>query len=197
VPQTEQEYIGILRKRLVSRMPKEITEDIISDYSEHFRIGKEKGRSEEDLCLSLGSPDDAARELIATHFVNKAGETQSYRNFWHAILATLGLGLFNLVFVLVPFILLIALLGVIALTGVLFTALGPAAFVMAILQLVGFPIFAIWFSPLAGVFLSIGITSLGLLLIIGDFYLAHFFYHLGIRYLKWNIAVIKGTGEAL
>ena len=33
---------------------------------------------------------------------------------------------------------------------------------------------------------------LGLLLVIGDYFLARFSYHLGIRYLKWNIGVITG-----
>ena len=42
-------------------------------------------------------------------------------------------------------------------------------------------------------FFSIGITSTGLLIVIGNYYLARFFYHMGIRYLKWNISVITGT----
>jgi len=36
-------------------------------------------------------------------------------------------------------------------------------------------------------------TTFGLLMVIGDYYLARFFYHVGIQYLKWNISVITGT----
>jgi uncharacterized membrane protein len=191
--QTEQEYIRILRSRLEGTLPHDELDDILSDYTEHFRIGKANGRSEEELFRSLGSPDDVAREIRATHFVKKAEDTRSCRNIFHAVLATLGLGLFNLVFVLIPFILLVVLLFVVFILGIVFTVLGPVAFIYSVLQIAGIPAFAIWLSPAAGVFFSIGITSFGLLLVLGDYYLARFFYRIGIRYLKWNIGVISGT----
>lgn len=189
----EQEYLRILRDRLEGTLPRDEMEDLLSDYSEHFRIGMANGRSEDDLYQSLGSPEEVAREIRATHLVQKAEDTKSCKNILHAVLATLGLGLFNLVFVLIPFIFLVVLLLVVFIVGVAFAVLGPAAFMYALLQLLGLPAFAIWQSPLAGVFFSIGITSLGLLLVLGDYFLARFFYRVGIRYLKWNIGVITGT----
>jgi len=191
--QTEQEYIRILKSRLDGVLPQKDLEDLVSDYAEHFRIGKANGRTEDELCRSLGSPDDVAREVKATHLVTKAETTRSCRNIFHAVIATLGLGLFNLVFVLVPFIIIVALLAFICILGVAFSVLGPVAFVFALLQILGLPAFAIWQSPPAGVFFSIGITSFGLLLVVAAFYLARFFYHLGIRYLKWNISIIRGA----
>lgn len=191
--QTEQEFTRILRSRLEDTLSPEEMNDIISDYTEHFRIGKTEGRSEEDLLRSLGSPEDIAREIRATHLVKKAEDVRSCRNILHAVLATLGLGLFNLVFVLIPFIILVLLLLVIFVVGVAFIVCGPVAGIFALLQLAGLPAFAIWLSPAAGIFFSIGITTFGLLLVIGDYYLARFFYHIGIRYLKWNIGVITGT----
>jgi uncharacterized membrane protein len=189
----EQEYITTLRIRLSGTLPQDQLDDILSDYAEHFRIGKSKGRSEEELYTSLGSPEEVAREITASYMVTKAEQTRSCGNIWHAVLATLGLGLFNLVFVLIPFIVLVVLLAVVFLVGVIFAGIGPVAFVFAILQIMGVPMFAIWFSPVAGLFFSIGILSFGLLMIIGDYYLARTFYHIGIRYLKWNIGVIRGT----
>ena len=191
--QNEQEYIRILTDRLKGTLPSEDLEDLLSDYREHFRIGKAEGRSEEELFSSLGSPDEVAKEIKATHLVKKAEHTCSCKNIFHATMATLGLGLFNLVFVLVPFIILVVMLLAVLLVGVAFTVFGPAAFVYAILQMLGFPSFSIWLYPAAGIFFSIGMTAVGLLLIIGDFYLARFFYHVGIRYLKWNIHIITGT----
>jgi uncharacterized membrane protein len=195
--QNEQEYIRILTDRLKGTLPAEDLEDLLSDYKEHFRIGKAEGRSEEELFSSLGSPDEVAKEIKATHLVKKAEHTCSCKNIFHAIMATLGLGLFNLVFVLVPFIILVVLLMAVFLVGVMFTVFGPVAFVYAILQMLGFPSFSIWLYPAAGIFFSIGMTAVGLLLIIGDFYLARFFYHMGIRYLKWNIHIITGTVGAV
>jgi len=191
--QNEQEYIRILRSRLEETLPTDELEDIISDYSEHFTMGKENGRTDGELWSSLGSPEDVARELRVMHLVKKAEDDRSCKNIFHAVVATLGLGLFNLVFVLVPFILLVVMLLMIFVIGVLFTVFGPAAFVYSILQLAGLSAFAIWLSPVAGLFISTGITTSGLLMIIGDYYLARFFYRVGIRYLKWNIGVITGT----
>jgi uncharacterized membrane protein len=191
--QNEQEYIRLLRDRLGGTMSSEDLEDILSDYREHFRMGKTQGRSEEELFKSLGEPDMVAREIKATHLIRKAENTHSCGNILRAVMATLGLGLFNLVFVLVPFIILLVMLAFVFLIGVMFTAFGPVAFVVSVLQILGFWSSALWLSPVAGLFFSVGITAVGLLLIIGDFYLARFFYYMGIRYLKWNIAVITGT----
>jgi uncharacterized membrane protein len=189
----EQEYIRILRGRLEGTLPKDELDDIVSDYSEHFSIGKANGRTDEELWRSLGSPEDVARDIRVMHLVKKAENVRSCRNIFHAVIATLGLGLFNLLFVLVPFIILVVMLLMIFIMGVLFAIFGPVGFVFSILQISGMPVFCLWLSPLAGVFISTGITSFGLLLIIGDYYLARFFYHVGIRYLKWNISIITGT----
>ena len=191
--QNEQEYIRILRSRLEGTLPKEDLDDLLSDYSEHFRIGKSNGRTDEELWRSLGSPDDVAREIRAMHLVKRAENVRSCGNIFHAVIATLGLGLFNLVFVLAPFLILVVMLLVVFVIGLLFTIFGPVALVYSILQLAGLPAFAIWLSPFAGFFFSLGMTSVGLLLLIGDYYLARFFYRLGIRYLKWNIGVIRGA----
>jgi uncharacterized membrane protein len=193
MPQTEQEFVRILKDRLEDTLPPGELSDIISDYTEHFRMGKAEGRSEEELFCSLGSPEDVSREIRAAHLVKKAEDVTSCRNILHAVLATIGLGLFNLVFVLFPFIILVLLLLVVFIVGIAFVVCGPVAGVFALLQLAGIPAFAIWLSPAAGIFFSTGITTLGLLLVIGDYFLARFFYRIGIRYLKWNIGVITGT----
>lgn len=194
--QNEQEFIRVLRSRLEGTLPKEELEDIVSDYAEHFRIGKANGRTDEELWRSLGSPEDVAREIRIMHLVKKAENVRSCRNIFHAVIATLGLGLFNLVFVLVPFLLLVLMLLLVFIIGVVFAIFGPVAFVSSVLQLAGVPAFALWLSPGAGIFISIGMTSLGLLLIIGDYFLARFFYRVGIQYLKWNISTITGTENA-
>ena len=191
--QNEQEFIRILKDRLEGTLPQDELDDIVSDYAEHFRMGKESGRTDEELWKSLGSPDDIAREIRAVHLVKKAENVKSCGNIFHAVLATLGLGLFNLVFVLAPFIVLVVMLLVIFILGILFTLCGPVTLIYSVLQMAGHPAFAIWLNPLAGVFISVGLTTTGLLLIIGDYYLARFFYRIGIRYLKWNISVISGT----
>ena len=194
--QNEQEFIRILRERLQGTLAQEELDDIVSDYADHFRMGKESGRTDDELWRSLGSPEDIARELKAMHLVRKAENVKSCGNIFHAVIATLGLGLFNLVFVLAPFLLLVLMLLVILIIGFVFSLFGPVALAHAVLQLAGLPAFALWLNPAPGVFFSLAMTTTGLLIIIGDYYLARFFYRAGIRYLKWNIGVITGTEDA-
>jgi uncharacterized membrane protein len=194
--QNEQEFIRIIRSRLEGTLPKEELDDIISDYSEHFSIGKANGRTDEELWRSLGSPEDIAREIRVMHLVKKAEDNRSCRNIFHAVVATLGLGLFNLVFVLAPFIILVVMLLMFFLLGLMVTFFGLTGIVYSLLQLIGFSTFSVWYSPLAGMFISTGMMTTGLLVIIGDYYLARFFYLVCIRYLKWNISIITGTESA-
>ncbi len=194
--QNEQEYIRILRKRLEGTLPHDELEDIISDYSEHFSIGKANGRTDGELWQSLGSPEDVAREIRATHLVKKAEEARSPENIWHAVMATLGLGLFNLAVVLIPFILLMVFLVIIFMVGLVLLVAGPILLLVALMQLAGIAVPAGWWSsPLEGLGISIVLTFVGVVMLIIDFHIARVCYRLAIRYLKWNIRVIRGEEE--
>ena len=64
---------------------------------------------------------------------------------------------------------------------------------MAVLQLAGLGVPVTWWSsPLEGIFISIVLTFIGVVMVIVDFHLARSCYRLAIRYLKWNIRVIQG-----
>jgi uncharacterized membrane protein len=195
--QTEQEYLHTLKVRLSGYVSREDLDDILADYAEHFSIGKSEGRSEEELCRSLGSPDDVAKEIRATYLVKKAEQARSPENIWHAVMATLGLGLFNLAFVLIPFILLIVFLVIIFMVGLVMLVTGPILLLVAVMQLIGFTVPVSWWSsPFEGIFISIVFTIAGVVMVMLDFHLARTFYRLAIRYLKWNIRVIRGGEEA-
>jgi len=194
--QNEQEFIRILRTRLEGTLPKDELDDILSDYAEHFSIGKANGRSDGELWKSLGSPEDIAREIRAMHLVKKAEQARSAENIWHAVTATLGLGLFNLAVVLIPFILLIVFLVIIFIVGLALLVSGPLMLLVALLQLAGFAVPVTWWSsPAKGILISIVLTFIGVVMVIVDFHIARGCYRLGIRYLKWNIRVIKGVEE--
>jgi uncharacterized membrane protein len=194
--QNEQEFIRILRKRLEGTLPQDELEDIISDYSEHFSIGKANGRTDEELFRSLGLPEDVAREIRAMHLVKKAEEARSPENIWHAVMATLGLGLFNLAVVLLPFLLLIVFLVIIVMVGLVLLITGPILLLVAVMQLIGLGVqVAWWSSPFEGILISIVLTFIGVVMVIFDFHLARSCYRLAIRYLKWNIRVIQGGDD--
>lgn len=185
------EYLRNLTRAL-SRLPEGERKDILADYEEHFLMGMSAGRTETDIATALGEPRSIGREYAALSFVRRAEEAPSAEGLSRAVAATVGLGLFNLFVVLLPFIILIFLLAGILVIGFSLACSGPFLTGYAALEQIGVIRMGMPVPPLAGIFYGIGLTSSGLLLMVFDFWLLRIFYRLGIRYLKWNIAVISG-----
>lgn len=185
------EYLRRLEQAL-ARLSKEERDEILGDYAEHFAIGRENGRGEEEIAAALGDPQTIGREYAAVTLIRTAEDSPSARGMGRAIAATLGLGLFNLVVVVVPFIVLVCIILTILLCGFSLTCAGPMLTGSAVLILAGIFPMVLPVSPAATVFFGIGITCMGLIVILGDYWLSRMLYRLGIRYLKWNIAVIHG-----
>lgn len=59
---TKSEYLNELYARL-SFLPQQERMDIMHDYEEHFAAGAEKGKTEEQICSELGSPEMNARQF--------------------------------------------------------------------------------------------------------------------------------------
>lgn len=56
-------YIDLLRYYLRD-LPKNVIDDIVMDYEEHFAIGVSGGKSEEEISEELGSPETIAKEFL-------------------------------------------------------------------------------------------------------------------------------------
>ena len=52
----KKQFLKELREEL-KQLPKEDLDSIMEDFEEHFRIGLSKGRNEEELTESLGTPN--------------------------------------------------------------------------------------------------------------------------------------------
>lgn len=61
---TKKQYLAKLRKQLQFRLSNSEIDDIISDIEECFDAGAAEGKSEEEICLSLGEPKNAAASLL-------------------------------------------------------------------------------------------------------------------------------------
>ncbi len=59
---TRNNFLNILAQS-IAHLPQEEQNDILFDYTEHFRIGMEQGKTEEEIASSLGDP-----ELIASQY---------------------------------------------------------------------------------------------------------------------------------
>ena len=185
----KKEFLGRLSE-LIKDIPEEEKKDILFDYEEHFRIGLEKGRKEEEIAASLGDPKVIAKQSRASCILKEAEKTTSASNIMRAIFAAVGLGFFNLVIVLGPAMGLIGILVALFASAFAITISGAAVLFGTLLG----PVFAwnvyIPFAAVVSIPLGIGLIALGLLSLIGTFYLTKFFYKLSISYLKMNLQII-------
>ncbi len=174
--------------RLLEKVPEHDRREMLYDYEEHFSIGLAEGRSEDELILELGDPSVIARDLLADYRVTKAENDKSIPNMFNAIIAAISLSFFNLVFILGPVLGVFGVYVGLCLTAIAFT-LSPLAI---------FP--SIFFNGFEGLpftfFASLTLCSIGILLSVGMIYVGRYFYNLILRYIKFNIRVIKG-GKAV
>lgn len=170
---------------LLGKLPEHDRREMLYDYEEHFEIGLENGRSEANLIEELGDPHIIARDLLADYHISKADKDKTASNMARAIIATVSLSFFNLVFIIGP---VTAILGTyVALCGV---ALGLTLLPLVIIgaSILGYSheSFSVNF------FVSLTAFSLGMLMSIGMIYVGKFFYNLILRYIKFNIKIVKG-----
>ena len=151
-----------------------------------------KKRKEEAIIKALGDPKAIAKQIKADYHIKKAETKASAANIARAVYASIGLGLFNLILILGPFIAILGILVGLFAAAISITITGIATFVASIFsnllpQHVSIGVSAVGFS-----FASVGIICFGLLFLIGDFYLTKLIFKLTIRYLKFNLGIIKG-----
>lgn len=193
----KQEFLAILRANL-SGIGEDDIQDIMYDYEEHFRIGLENNKTEEEISEALGNPVQIASAYKADSFIKKVEISPRPYNMFKAILAGIGLGLFNITFVIGIYAGVIGL--VIGLGGV---ALG-ITFSGVILMIDPFFVFKYVNTPFN---LSMGLGklacfisgtaafSLGILLIILTVFISKLIFKMTIAYIKANVEVIKKAGK--
>ena len=173
-------------KSCLKHMQEEELKEIVADYEEHIEIGISEGRNEKEVIKALGKPKNIAKHITANHLVEKAKEERTTNNILRAVVATIGLGFFNLIFVLGPFI---------AILGVLFAffATGLSLIVASIFAIVAiiFNLAAAGIPNGAAISLLIGGIAFGGLVLIATYYLSKLFGILTLKYLKLNIRIIK------
>ncbi|SFL94638.1 Uncharacterized membrane protein [Gracilibacillus orientalis] len=179
----KKEFITSLDTRL-QKLTKEERQDILQDFNEHFDIGKEEGKTEEEIAHSLGSPSQIEKELLASYYVEKVESTSSAGNVLKAVWAVIGLSFFNLVIVLGPFIALVSVIVAGWVAGASFV-LSPLLF---LINLAVFPGTFEFFD----MFFSVTLCGLGLLVVIGMLYVTRFATKGLIRYLNYNVNLVKG-----
>ena len=174
-------------------MSREERDDILYDYEEHFRIGFENGKTEEEIVASLGDPRFIAKQYKANYMVKQAETDSSIGNIVRAVLAAFGMGFFNLIFVVGPFFAIVGVLIGLFAAGTGITLAGVGVFLALIIHPIApyIPINYAGVNEGVIVFTAVGLVCMGLLFIIGVSYLFKYFFKGTVRYLRWNMDIIK------
>ena len=173
-------------------IPGEDRQDVINDFEEHFKEGLAEGRTEEEIAGSLGDPKSLANQFKASILVSEAEKTTSAVNIIRAVFATLGLGFLNLVFILGPFIAIVAVLISLFASAIAIIAAGITVFFASIFGPLIPQYFAVLINPAVAIIGSIGVTCFGILFFVGCIYLSKILYRLFVRYIKFNLRIITG-----
>jgi uncharacterized membrane protein len=191
----KKQFINELEKN-IKGISKEDKSEILRDYEEHFAIGKKKGRKESDISKSLGNPKQIAKQAKIELLVTKAEEEKSAGNLFRMIFATISLSFFNLIFVVGIFVALFAVVVSLFAVGFAVTISGIAVFFAGIF----YPAFSqftynLTINPFAVIFGGIALASFGILFLIGTGYLSKWFYIITIKYVKFNIKIVRGKSK--
>ncbi|MFP3510309.1 DUF1700 domain-containing protein [Peribacillus sp. SIMBA_075] len=177
----KEQFLKQLNESLIG-LSLEEQEDILQDYEEYFAIGMEKGKTEQEISTSLGNPKQISKELLASYHLGQVEQSTSASNVIRAVWAVIGLGFFNLVIVLGPFM---------ALVGVVIAGWASAiAFILAPLGVI-FNL-AVGNFQLFDLFFLLGLSGIGIFIAMGMFVATSALTKGFIRYLKFNASLVKG-----
>lgn len=168
----------------LKKLPIDEKQDILQDFEEFFAIGLQEGKSEEQITASLGNPEQIARELVATYRIEKVEEKTTASNILKAVWAVIGLGFFNLLIVLAPFLTLVTLL----IAGWMVSISLVLSPLLVLINVTMYPEIFEFFD----LFFSTALTGVGLFIGIGMYFASRFMISGLVRYLKYNIRLVKG-----
>lgn len=187
------DYLRELRRSLQGTAEEEKSE-IVSDYEEHFRVGLSRGKSEEEIARSLGSPRTIGRSYRIDSMLGD-GVHATVAEVLRAVFATTSLGFFNIVIVLGPFV---ALVGVMVSLWAAAASIGLSGLAL-VLGVIAQPIFPAYVStggihPIVLVFGGIGLAALGVVAVIGMVSLSRVVVRMVGSYVRLNVRIVKNRG---
>lgn len=204
---TKDQFISILSQGLYD-FPANERMEIIYDYEEHFRVGKENGKTDEEIIGELGDPYTICSQYKANYEMNgnEYNTRQQYNNQYRKdsydntrynrpynsddgfSKAMKIIGIIALVIICLPVIPTMAglILGIFGISIGLFVG-GLGTIIGGLVGTAAIPFISIPFSvPLIGVvLLGIGLSILGVLIFFFGLFVCKAIYVLTIKVLDW------------
>lgn len=170
---------------LLKVIPEAKRKEWLYDYYLHFQQAVENGQSEADAARELGDPKQIANELLLSYRVVEAETNKSFGKLSRAVFATVGLGLFNIIFVIGPYIGIAATLFALWVSAASIALAGVAAIVESL-----------WSGTLSiAQAFSVGLIciSIAILLLLALKVLTKHFFAATLKYLQFNTRIIRGN----
>ncbi|SEC35137.1 DUF1700 domain-containing protein [Paenibacillus sp. GP183] len=184
-------------------LPERERQNILSVYEELFQKAAQNGKHEEEIAQSLGYPRipqwDGSREQQP--MANLYANTNPYQGYqqpfpehytvkqetgFKAIIASIALGFFNLVFVLGPFI---------SICGFIFAlyVASAACLISPVALIIGESLAGSWTDTQFVFFTALAVFGLGILLTVFTLWFSRLFFKLAGLYIRFNMKIIKGA----
>jgi uncharacterized membrane protein len=180
-------------KHALGRMSDADQREILYDYEEHFRMGCEEGKSEEEISRSLGNPRVIGKSysIDALLEMPKEGGGVTAASVLRAVFASASLTFFNIIFVLGPFLGLVAVMIGLWAAAASLPLSGIGLFFSPVAALVVPAYFTIGgMNPAMLLFAGIGLAAVGLLAVIGMWKLSLLFVRMIAAYVKFNLRIV-------
>ena len=192
---TKDKWLERLKKGL-SGLTKDEIDDIMADYNEYFYDAMEKGRTEDEITNSLGDPIKLAKQLKADSRIKTAQANMNVKNMAKAVFAIVTLSIFNIIVMVGPIMAIIGIIfgfavaGVGILGGGIISFFGILLFGSSALAGLGFALT----MPLA-ILLGLFLSSLGIMILILDFWLGRWTFNVLVKYFKFNFDIVKKSAD--
>jgi uncharacterized membrane protein len=188
----KERFMAELRRSL-RRMSEKEKEEILYDYEEHFRNGAAEGRTEEQISQALGNPRTLGTSYTIDSLLEAPAEggTVTVASVVRAVFASLGLTFFNAIFVLGPFLGLVAVM--ISLWAVVLSlAVSGVGVCLAPLGALVAPAYITTggLNPGLLVFAGIALAGLGVLAGIGMWQLSRLFVKMIAAWVRLNARLV-------
>jgi uncharacterized membrane protein len=185
------EFLAGLRRSL-GAMREEEKNEILADYEEHFRMGMASGKTEEEIARALGNPKVLGKSFAIDAMLEEGKTERNAAAVLRAVFAFLSLGFLNIVIVLGPFIAVVAVIvsfwaaaAAVALSGIAAVVAIPLAPVLpSYVTFGGLPVPFVFFA-------GIGAAALGLLGLIGMWFLTRWFIFAVGKYVQLNARIVS------
>ncbi|MBE7681807.1 MULTISPECIES: DUF1700 domain-containing protein [Paenibacillus] len=194
-----QQFMQAMEIHLRPMEPQERAE-LLADYDQHFELGLQEGRTEEEIARELGHPEEIAREALGERYdVNTPGSDPFYaptygemrppknsnraaRNFFTGI----GLIFLNLI------------LGIPLGLTLWSLWLAIASMSLLVLAPVAAAVDFLFLSPFdkAELFVAIGAFGVGILFFLAAQRVFKGFKAVTLQYIRWNSKTMKGDVSA-